>query len=123
MDATQQGNPARGNGGVQPASSPSGNQDAREKLMADMKTVINDAESWLRTSGQQTGDDIRTAKAKFEATLQTAKADLIKLEQQMQARTKDAAKATNEYVKDNPWKAVGLGAAVGVICGMLISRP
>ena len=33
-----------------------------------------------------------------------------------------AAKATDEYVKDNPWKSVGLGAAVGVVIGMLIAR-
>ncbi len=38
------------------------------------------------------------------------------------AKTREAAKATDEYVHDNPWKAVGIGAAVGVIVGMLIGR-
>ncbi len=122
MDTTQQGGTFSGNGGTQAASSQSGNQEAREKLMADMKTVINDAEAWLKGSTQQTGDDFRAARAKFEATLQTAKTDLMKLEERMLMRTKDVARKTDEYVKENPWKTVGLGAAVGVICGMLIAR-
>jgi ElaB/YqjD/DUF883 family membrane-anchored ribosome-binding protein len=33
-----------------------------------------------------------------------------------------AAKATDAYVRDNPWKAVGLGAAIGVVIGLLIAR-
>ena len=33
-----------------------------------------------------------------------------------------AARATDDYVKENPWKAVGLGTAVGVVIGMLIAR-
>jgi ElaB/YqjD/DUF883 family membrane-anchored ribosome-binding protein len=38
------------------------------------------------------------------------------------ARAKQAAKATDDYVHENPWKAVGIGAGVGLIVGMLISR-
>ncbi|HCI13500.1 MAG TPA: DUF883 domain-containing protein, partial [Gallionellaceae bacterium] len=38
------------------------------------------------------------------------------------ARTKEAAKVTDEYVHENPWKAVGIAAGVGLVIGMLISR-
>ena len=37
-------------------------------------------------------------------------------------KSKAAAKATDTYVKDNPWKAVGIGAVAGVILGLLINR-
>ncbi len=90
----------------------------RDQLVADLKTVIHDAEAWLRNGGQLTGDELKAARAKFEHTLLTAKADLARLE----ARTREAARATDEYVKENPWKAVGVGAAVGVVLGMLIAR-
>jgi ElaB/YqjD/DUF883 family membrane-anchored ribosome-binding protein len=95
---------------------------ARDQLMADLKTVIADAEAWLRHGGQLTGDELKVAKAKFERTLVNAKDDLIRLEETVVEKTKVAAKATDEYVKENPWKAVGLGAAIGVVVGMLIAR-
>jgi ElaB/YqjD/DUF883 family membrane-anchored ribosome-binding protein len=94
----------------------------REQLMRDLKNVIQDAESWLRNGGQLTGEDLKAAKAKFERTLVNAKDGLINLEEAMVEKTKYAAKATDEYVQENPWKAIGVGAAVGVIVGMLISR-
>jgi ElaB/YqjD/DUF883 family membrane-anchored ribosome-binding protein len=37
-------------------------------------------------------------------------------------KTKVAAKATDEFVQENPWKAVGIGTAAGIVIGMLISR-
>lgn len=94
----------------------------RDQLMSDLKSVISDAEQWLRNGSQMTGEELAAAKAKFERTLVSAKADLIRLEEAVVERTKVAAKATDEYVHENPWKAVGIGAAVGLALGVLISR-
>ena len=94
----------------------------REQLMTDLKSVIGDAETWLRQGGQLTGEEVKAAKAKFERSPSNAKEDLIRLEEAVVEKTKVAAKATDEYVKENPWKAVGLGAAIGVVVGMLIAR-
>lgn len=124
MDAIPSSGKSSANGGdsAPPMQARSGNGDAREKLMSDMKTVIIDAENWLKTSASQSGADMRAVKEKFEATLQTTKTDLMKVEANMLAKTKLAAQATDTYVKDNPWKSVGLSAAVGVIFGLLITR-
>jgi ElaB/YqjD/DUF883 family membrane-anchored ribosome-binding protein len=95
---------------------------ARDQLLSDLKTVIQDAEAWLRHSGHLTGEEFKAAKAKFERTLVKAKDDIVRLEEVVVEKTKVAAKATDEYVKENPWKAVGLGTAIGVVIGMLIAR-
>jgi ElaB/YqjD/DUF883 family membrane-anchored ribosome-binding protein len=95
---------------------------ARDQLLSDLKTVIQDAEAWLRHSGHLTGEEFKVARAKFERTLVKAKEDIIRLEEVAVEKAKVAAKATDEYVKENPWKAVGLGTAVGVVIGMLIAR-
>ncbi|SHH26779.1 YqjD family protein [Massilia sp. CF038] len=95
---------------------------ARDQLMSDLKSVIQDAEAWLRNGSHLTGEELQAAKAKFERTLSSAKADLIRLEETVVAKTKEAAKATDEYVHENPWKAVGIGAAAGLVIGMLIAR-
>lgn len=95
---------------------------ARDQLMSDLKSVIQDAESWLRNGSQMTGEELANARAKFERTLSGAKADLIRFEETVVQRTKEAAKATDEFVTENPWKAVGVGAAAGILIGMLIAR-
>jgi len=94
----------------------------REQLMSDLKTVISDAETWLRNGGNLTGEELKAAKAKFEQTLAAAKTSLGEYQQTVVEKTKEAARATDEYVHENPWKSVGLGAAVGVVVGMLIAR-
>ena len=95
---------------------------ARDQLMSDLKSVIHDAESWLRNGSQMTGDELAAARAKFERTLSNAKADLMRLEENVVQRTKQAARATDEFVTENPWKAVGVGAAAGILIGMLLAR-
>jgi len=36
--------------------------------------------------------------------------------------TRKAARVTDEYVHDNPWKAIGITAVVGVLLGALLRR-
>ncbi|MES2742870.1 MAG: DUF883 family protein [Pseudomonadota bacterium] len=126
MSATQQGNKSgsAGNGTESPANAHNNasNGEAREKLMNDMKTVINEAESWLGNASARAGEDLGAARERFQTTLQNAKTDLLRLEGNMVAKSRLAAQATDTYVKDNPWTAVGLGAAIGVVFGLLITR-
>jgi ElaB/YqjD/DUF883 family membrane-anchored ribosome-binding protein len=95
---------------------------ARDQLVSDLKSVIQDAEAWLRHGSQLTGEELKAAKARFERTLVKAKDDIIRLEEAVVEKTKEAAKATDEFVQENPWKAVGIGTAVGVVIGMLLAR-
>lgn len=94
----------------------------RDQLLNDLKSVIQDAEQWLRAGSQMTGDELQAAKAKFERTLSTAKAEVIRIEELVVERTKEAAKATDEFVHEHPWKSVGIAGAVGLALGVLISR-
>jgi ElaB/YqjD/DUF883 family membrane-anchored ribosome-binding protein len=38
------------------------------------------------------------------------------------AKTRAAAEATEEYVRDNPWKALAIAAAAGLVLGILAAR-
>ena len=95
---------------------------ARDQLMSDLKSVIQDAEAWLRNGSMLTGDDLQAAKAKFERTLISAKDTLVGLEETVVVRTKEAARATDLYVHENPWTSIGIGAGVGLVLGLIISR-
>jgi len=95
---------------------------SRDKLMADLKVVIRDAEELLANTGQQAGEGFKFAKERFEDSLQSAKAELANAQEVVIAKSKEAALTTDQYVKAHPWQAVGMGAAMGVILGFLISR-
>lgn len=94
----------------------------KEKLMQDLRVVVSDAEELLRATAGQTGEKVAAARERIQENLTAAKARLIVAEEAMAAKTKQAAIATDEYVHENPWRAVGIAAGAGLIVGMLISR-
>jgi ElaB/YqjD/DUF883 family membrane-anchored ribosome-binding protein len=98
------------------------NNVSREKLVADLKVLIADSEELLRASAGQAGEKIAAARERVQASLATAKVKMADAERAVVEQTKRAAKATDEFVHDNPWKAVGIAAAAGVVLGLLINR-
>lgn len=95
---------------------------SKEKLVEDLKVVVADAEELLRATANQTGERIAAARTKAEESLRAAKMRLDEAKASLVEKTKIAAKATDEYVHENPWKAVGISAVVGLLLGALISR-
>ena len=98
------------------------NTEGRDTMMGELKSVIKDGEEMLKNTEQQAGESFKAAKERFETTLRNAKSELMHLEETIVERAKDAMHTTDEYVKDHPWKSVGLGACVGLIVGLLIGR-
>jgi ElaB/YqjD/DUF883 family membrane-anchored ribosome-binding protein len=97
-------------------------QVTKAKLMEDLRTVFVDVEELLRATASQTGERITAARAKAEESLKVAKARVTEVQAAVAAQTKVAAKAADDYVRANPWQAVGISAAIGLIFGMLITR-
>ena len=95
---------------------------SRDKLVQDLKIVITDAEELLRATASTAGEKVVAAREKVQDSLQRAKVKLAEVEDVIIDRGKQAARATDEYVHDNPWRAVGIAAGIGVIIGMLIGR-
>jgi ElaB/YqjD/DUF883 family membrane-anchored ribosome-binding protein len=94
----------------------------KDKLAADLRVVIQDTEELLKATASQAGDKVIAARAKIQESLDGAKDKLARLGEVGVDKAKEAATATDNFVHEHPWKAVGIGAAVGVIVGMLISR-
>ncbi len=94
----------------------------KDKLAQDLKIVSSDAEELLRATDSQAGEKVSAAREKIQDSLRHAKVKLAEVEEILIDKGKQAARATDEYVHDHPWKAVGIAAGVGLIIGMLISR-
>ena len=94
----------------------------RDKLVDDFATVLAEAEDMLKRAAAETGDKARDLRAQVETKLLRAKLRLQEIEGEAVDRAKDAARATDDYVHDNPWQAIGIAAAIGVLVGLLMSR-
>ena len=97
-------------------------QNLSEEVIADFKTVVADAEALLHATVNQGDEKLAKIRGKAEESLRIVKTRIEDAQAELLARTKAAAKATDAYVHDNPWKAVGVGAGVGFLLGLLIGR-
>ena len=98
------------------------NDVTAEKLAADLRLVISDAEALLRATVGEAGETVQAARAKVEETLASAKLRLGPLGEEAAEQARAAARAADDYVRANPWQAVGIAALVGIALGLLISR-
>jgi ElaB/YqjD/DUF883 family membrane-anchored ribosome-binding protein len=99
-----------------------GFQASKEKLIEDCRVVVSDAEELLKATATQAGDKAAAARVKIQESLERAKMELDKAQAVAIDKTKEAARATDQYVHENPWRAVGVSAGIGLIIGLLIGR-
>ena len=95
---------------------------SRDKLVTDLKVVIADAEELLKATASHAGEKAAAARLKIQDSIDAAKEKLAQLSEAGVYKAKAAARATDDYVHENPWQAVGIAAVAGVILGLLISR-
>ena len=96
--------------------------DSQEQLVSDIKSVISEAEEMLGATADQTGEKIANLRVRIQARLRDAKLRLIEAEALLVTKTRAAARATDEYVHESPWTAVGIAAGVGLLVGLIIGR-
>lgn len=94
----------------------------QQQLVTDMKSVIADAEDMLQATADQAGEKVATLRARIQERLQGAKLRLSQAETALVAKTRAAAHATDTYVHESPWTAVGIAAGVGLLVGLIIGR-
>ena len=94
----------------------------KDQLVADFKRVVADAEALLKATARHGGEELAEVRARAEASLRAAKARLAEERTALLGRTKDAARATDAYIHDNPWQAIGIAAGVGLVVGLLTGR-
>jgi ElaB/YqjD/DUF883 family membrane-anchored ribosome-binding protein len=95
---------------------------SREKLVQDLKAVVDDAEELLRATASQAGERVAALRERVQENLKRAKVKLAQAEDVLVDRSKLAARAADEFVHENPWRAVGIAAGIGLIVGLLIGR-
>ena len=97
-------------------------ESTTDRLVTDLKNLISDAEELLRATTNQAGEKIAVARQRIEQSLVEGKKALADAEQIVLDRSKEYAETAEDYVRENPWAAVGIAAGVGLLFGLLLRR-
>ena len=95
---------------------------AKDQLAADFRTVMNDIETLMASGATYTEGESAALRARIQERLEAARRRAVELQHEAAAQARRAAHATDSFVHEHPWQAVGVAAAVGVVFGMLIAR-
>ena len=95
---------------------------SKQKLVSDMKVVVSDAEEILRATAGVAGEKMVDLRERIRERLRDAKLRIADAEAALVDKTKAAARATDDYVNENPWQAVGIAAGIGLLLGIIIGR-
>lgn len=98
------------------------NEVTKDKLIMDLKLVIADTEELLRATAGQAGEKIADLRVKAQDHLTSAKIKLADAETIVVDKAKAVGRATDDFVHDSPWRAVGIAAGIGFVAGLLIGR-
>lgn len=88
----------------------------------DIQNVVADTQELLKTMENEGGAQFDAVRARAKSTIDNARKTLVDLQKNVKDGATLAVKTTDGYVRENPWQAVGIGAAFGVLVGFLISR-
>lgn len=97
-------------------------EQALNNAAQEAKEVLSQAETALENAKEEGSEKLCALKEKLNANLQTAKTRISEIETATRERAITAAKTTDAFVQENPWKVLGAGVALGFLVGILSSR-
>lgn len=97
-------------------------QTLKSDLIKDFNAVVSEGEQLLKSVVDEGGDRANSLRSKMESNLKVAKDRLRQIEGTAIETTKTAVRASDKYVHDNPWRAVGVAIGIGALIGMLLNR-
>ena len=98
----------------------------KDKLLHEFNTVVAETEQLLKSVASLGADQAGVLKGNVDLALSSASDRVTNIRDRSLAQADAAAKATDEYVRQNPWRAIGivalLTAAVGLASGLMMAR-
>lgn len=88
----------------------------------DMKTLLRDAQDLFREATSTSGEKADELRQKGIGLLEAATVKAHELQAAAIETGKEMAETADDFVQENPWKAVAISAGIGVLIGVLIAR-
>ncbi|WP_435336599.1 DUF883 family protein [Klebsiella sp. K-3] len=93
-----------------------------EDLRAELKNLADTLEEVLNSSTDKSKEELGKLRSKAESVLKDSRVRLSDTSDAIVKQTRETAARADEYVRENPWTGVGIGTAVGLVVGVLLSR-
>jgi ElaB/YqjD/DUF883 family membrane-anchored ribosome-binding protein len=91
---------------------------SRDKLVEDFKVLSKDVQELLKVTASVVGERAADARGKVQDSLKVAQEKLAQVSASAREKGQVAFPATDGYVRDNPWNAVGVAAGIGFLLGL-----
>ncbi|EOI7481257.1 TPA: YqjD family protein [Yersinia enterocolitica] len=90
-------------------------------LDQDVTLLADTLDDVLRSSGDKTKEELAKVRHNAEGVLSDARARFSG-STSLKQHARDVAGNADNYVHDKPWQGVGIGAAIGLVLGVLLAR-
>ncbi|MDA3132802.1 MULTISPECIES: stress response protein ElaB [Enterobacteriaceae] len=98
------------------------NEQFNTRIDDDLSLLSDTLEEVLRSSGDPADQKYIELKARAEQALNDVKARVSNASDNYYFRAKKAVYRADDYVHEQPWKGIGIGAAAGLVLGILLAR-
>lgn len=93
-----------------------------QKLVESFRALIADGEEIMNSLVGVSTDGVSIARDRFSEKLVTAKQAYQEAESSLRTKVSDATHSADQYVSDNPWRAVAIAASAGAVIAFLLQR-
>lgn len=108
------------------AKRPSNYSEQSEQLKEDLRQLSETVEELVNATAKDASSEMSDLRARAESRLKDTRSRLEAQGEKIYTETRDSlshqADCCDRYVHDNPWTSIGIGAAAGVVVGLLLGR-
>lgn len=93
-----------------------------EQLKEDLRNLSHTVEELIHATADDSRGNISELRDRAQQRLQDTRTRLEARGEAIYSGARDQMDATDRYVHQNPWTSIGVGAAAGVILGLMLGR-
>lgn len=107
----------------QTSANPPMNPNLAQPISDDgVQKAIRNAEDMFHQAATVGGEKAAELRERAMEQLRVVREKLHDAQDKVVTTSKAAARATDDFVHDNPWKSIVTAAAIGVVVGLLLNR-
>jgi ElaB/YqjD/DUF883 family membrane-anchored ribosome-binding protein len=111
-----------GSGKVPATDARSATAQRRDGGNQEVHDLIADVQDLLSQMAHVADPEIARLRAKVADAVDNTKRAAIAGTRRVQRHATDAARAGDDYVRNQPWQAVGVAAVIGLVVGFLVAK-
>jgi ElaB/YqjD/DUF883 family membrane-anchored ribosome-binding protein len=92
--------------------------EANERLAADAKLLVRDAEELLKATAGEASEKVKEVRHRLTKALDSIKAT----SEYFQDKAAQSVKAADQTIREHPYESIGIAFGVGLLIGLLAGR-